>query len=724
MPRELTWPLGPLANGVLLGAFAAGLALALAIPDGLVTRWMSDGMRGALGHAAYALPLLVGWLALAAWHPTFLDPDRVCKRALIAQATALSLFSALLQSATGDPLPSWGGGGGGAIGWVLLGASVSLLGPTNGAIALASLLLVAMWGATGIGPAQIGHLFVRGAADLGRRLTTESPRFRTPPIPPSITREPRDEAPRILAASAAAATLQLQLAAIPDPEPPDARTRNWVRPPLTLLAKGLRGELTQTCIEQKATSIEEALAEFDVFARVVEVNPGPTVTQFGLRPGYRERRDRAGNVTRRDKIKVSEIVGLQNDLALALAAPSIRIEAPVPGRQLVGIEVPNGATGIVALRDLMESERFAALSARARLAVALGQDVSSHVVCADLARMPHLLIAGATGSGKSVCVNSIIASLLLRCSPEDLRLLMIDPKRVELTGYNGIPHLLRPVVTEVDKVVSVLRWVTHEMDERYRAFERIGCRNIDAYRRSQAARPDLVPMPYLVVIIDELADIMLMAADEVEPALCRLAQMARATGIHLVVATQRPSVDVITGLIKANFPTRIAFAVTSQVDSRTILDAVGAEKLLGRGDMLFLAADAPKPQRLQGTWVADHEIDAIVAHWQEQGEPSYIEELVNAQAWTSDDGGADQDLYDRALEVARGHTRLSTSLLQRRLRIGYPRAARLIEVLEERGIVGPADGGGRSREVLLPPDDQTDDDVVSGRIGEGVTSRG
>ncbi|HEY3109644.1 MAG TPA: DNA translocase FtsK, partial [Chloroflexota bacterium] len=383
-------------------------------------------------------------------------------------------------------------------------------------------------------------------------------------------------------------------------------------------------------------------------------------------------------------------------------------------RQLVGIEVPNGATGMVTLRDVIESERFQKLSQRARLALGLGKDVSGSVVAADLARMPHLLIAGATGSGKSACVNSIIATLLLHATPDELKLLMIDPKRVELTGYNDVPHLLRPVVTEVDRVISVLRWVTHEMEERYKRFETLHCRNLDSYNRLRVSRPELEVVPYLVVIVDELADIMLMAADEVEPSLVRLAQMARAVGIHVIVATQRPSVDVITGLIKANFPTRIAFAVSSRVDSQTIIDSVGAEKLLGRGDMLFLAGDAPKPVRLQGAWIDDGEIQALVEHWKSQGTPIYVEELVNAQPWTGDDD-EDDDLYERALEVARRHTRISTSLLQRRLRIGYPRAARLIEVLEERGVVGPADGG-RSREVLLredsPPDEPGPDEPI------------
>ena len=702
-PPELTWPLGPLATGLLLFGVAILLALALGFPDGTISGWLRGLLRAALGEAAYLAPLYVAGLGLAAARPERIPPARLERRAIVSWSILLAAIAGLLQPTSGRPAPVWDGAGGGALGWTLHGALESLFGPASAVLVLATGALIALSIASGIGPREL----VRAARRAGRWLIAHIPR-------PDPTR-----APRVRTAKAERGGLRLPIpklrgddwtpdalvpatpaaAAEPPPLPPPMPgARDWVLPPLTLLPNGVGGDLGQLDLEKKALAIEEALADFDVFARVVEVNPGPTVTQFGLRPGYRERKDRNGNVTRRDKIKVSEITGLANDLALALAAPSIRIEAPVPGRQLVGIEVPNGATGMVALRDLLESEKFTRLNARTKLAVALGKDVSGNPVCADLAKMPHLLIAGATGSGKSVCVNSIIACLLLHATPDELKLLMVDPKRVELTGYNGIPHLLRPVVTEADKVISVLKWVTHEMDERYKRLEQVGCRNVDGYNRLRVGRPELPSMPYLVVIVDELADIMLMAAEEVEPALCRLAQMARAVGIHLIVATQRPSVDVITGLIKANFPTRIAFATVSQVDSRTILDAVGAEKLLGRGDMLFLAGDAPKPVRLQGAYIQD-EIEQIVAHWQGQGTPEYVEELVNAAPWTGDDA-EDDDLFERAMEVARGHSRISTSLLQRRLRIGYPRAARLVETLEERGIVGPGDGG-RSREVLL-----------------------
>jgi S-DNA-T family DNA segregation ATPase FtsK/SpoIIIE len=725
-PPELRWPLGPLATGVLLFAWAAVVALALSFPDGALSGWLRGLLRGALGHAAYLVPALLVGLGLAAWRPPRVPGRRLERHAIVSWLVVLAALAGLLQPIAGRPQPVWDGEGGGLLGWLLHAALERSLGAASAAVVLGSAALVAACVALGLGPRD----FARGLrAALGwverharRRPAAEGlainnlPKKKRGGLHLPIPKLRRDDFPaEAIAAPPAPAAGAPAREQPPAPAlPPAPGARAWVLPPIAFLQPGGEGDLTQVDVAKKAAAIEEALADFDVYARVVEVNPGPTVTQFGLRPGYRERKNRQGEVVRRDKIKVSEITGLANDLALALAAPSIRIEAPVPGRQLVGIEVPNGATGMVTLRDVLESERFQKLSQRARLALGLGKDVSGSVVAADLARMPHLLIAGATGSGKSACVNSIIATLLLHATPDELKLLMIDPKRVELTGYNDIPHLLRPVVTEIDKVISVLRWVTHEMDERYKRFETLHCRNLDSYNRLRVARPELEGVPYLVVIIDELADIMLMAAEEVEPSLCRLAQMARAVGIHVIVATQRPSVDVITGLIKANFPTRIAFAVTSQVDSRTIIDSVGAEKLLGRGDMLFLPGDAPKPVRLQGSWIDDSEIQAIVEHWKGQGTPSYVEELVNAQAWTGGDD-EDDDLYERALEVAREHTRVSTSLLQRRLRIGYPRAARLVEVLEERGVVGPADGG-KSREVLLreqsPPDDPAPDEPL------------
>jgi S-DNA-T family DNA segregation ATPase FtsK/SpoIIIE len=410
---------------------------------------------------------------------------------------------------------------------------------------------------------------------------------------------------------------------------------------------------------------------------------------------------------KRAKIKVSKIANLANDLALALAAAPIRIEAPVPGRSVVGIEVPNSEIALVALRTVLESESFRQIEGP--LPIALGQDVAGSPVATDLAAMPHLLIAGATGSGKSVCVNSIISSLLCTKTPNQVQFILIDPKMVELTTYNGIPHLRAPVVIELERVVGVLNWATREMDERYRLFNRARARNVEAYNQMLVAKGEK-PLPYIVLVIDELADLMMASPDEVERSICRIAQMARATGIHLVIATQRPSVDVVTGLIKANFPARISFAVTSQVDSRVIIDTPGADKLLGRGDMLFMAPDTSKLVRLQGCFVSDRELAALVRYWKgvrTAQEPVVPQAVVQQQMWeeiaaAEEEAAQEDELLPKAIELVREHERASISMLQRRLRIGYSRAARLIDTMEQQGIIGPDPGGSRSREVLQP----------------------
>ncbi|HUW09500.1 MAG TPA: DNA translocase FtsK, partial [Anaerolineae bacterium] len=453
----------------------------------------------------------------------------------------------------------------------------------------------------------------------------------------------------------------------------------------------------------RAEIIEQTLGEFGVPVRVIDVKQGPTVTRYGVQPQTVTRRRSDGTFYER-KVSVKRVVSLSNDLALALAASPIRIEAPVPGQPYVGIEVPNKKVSLVALRGVMESPEFHRVATGSNLSIALGRDVSGAPLVSDLGRMPHLLIAGATGSGKSVCINSIITCLLLNNTPETLRLLLMDPKRVELPAYNGIPHLLSPVVLELQHAVGALTWLTSRMDERYRQFHAVQARDLAGYNRLARRRANLQPLPSIVLVIDELADMMMAAADDVERSICRLAQMARATGIHLVIATQRPSVDVVTGLIKANFPSRVAFTVTSQVDSRVILDQTGAEQLLGRGDMLFMTSDAAGLTRAQGCFVSDREIGAVVRHWRKQ----------DGQQLSSDgdfpwqgllDGAAHGDeLYEQALEVVQGQGRASTSSLQRQLRIGYPRAARLMELLENDGLVGPDAGGGRGREVLLSGD--------------------
>jgi len=484
--------------------------------------------------------------------------------------------------------------------------------------------------------------------------------------------------------------------------------RDWVLPPIAdILDVGGEVNYDDEIDRQRARVIEETLASFGAPARVEEINRGPTITQFGVEPGFVE--SRSGRM----RVRVSKISALADDLALALSARTIRIQAPVPGKGFVGIEVPNEEISLVALRDVIESEAFKRLKSPLRFA--LGQNVAGMAVAADLAGMPHLLIAGATGSGKSVCVNSLISCLLLNNTPDDLRLIMVDPKRVELTGYNGIPHLLAPVVVEMERVVAALQWVTREMDMRYRKLAEAGSRNIQDYNKKQSAHGG-TKLPYLVVIIDELADLMMLAPDETERTVTRLAQLARATGIHLVIATQRPSVDVVTGLIKANFPARVAFAVASGVDSRVILDQPGAERLLGRGDMLFQAPDAPAPVRLQGVFVSDSETQRLVQYWRgfsssEMTTQVAVGGIVDAlpsnlplkqlPMWDEITNEEETDpLMDESIDLVRRQGRASISMLQRRLRIGYTRAARLIEAMEEKGIISAPEPGSGAREIL------------------------
>jgi S-DNA-T family DNA segregation ATPase FtsK/SpoIIIE len=477
--------------------------------------------------------------------------------------------------------------------------------------------------------------------------------------------------------------------------------QTWRLPAIgDILEEGSEQYYSEDLIRKQVRIIEETLASLGAPVRVQEINQGPVITQYGTEPLFIS--SRTGRTT---KVKVSKIAGLADDLALALSARSIRIQAPIPGKGLVGIEVPNEQAALVSLRDVMESDAYTSINGRLRLG--LGQDVSGQAVVADLRSMPHLLIAGATGSGKSVCVNSTIAALLLQNSPDTLRLILVDPKRVELTQYNGIPHLLAPVIVDVDRVVATLRWIPREMDSRYRRFSGIGARNIEDYNQRVANQQDLTPIPYIAVLIDELADMMMQAPEETERVICRLAQMSRATGIHLIIATQRPSVDVVTGLIKANFPARIAFAVASSVDSRVILDSPGAERLLGQGDMLFMPPDVAQPLRLQGAFVSDRELDRLITFWRNAVEPaeqgiieplpgtdSSVKELVKQPPLfpTFDEPVSDvvqikDQLLPTAVEIFLAENRASTSLLQRRLRIGYTRAARLMDYLTDMGIV-------------------------------------
>lgn len=473
----------------------------------------------------------------------------------------------------------------------------------------------------------------------------------------------------------------------------EASTRSWELPGIAALDDAPASSSEQLDLNAKGQRIRETLAHFGIGVKVARIQEGPVVTQYALdvEPG----------------IKLSRIEGLADNLALDLKARSIRIQAPIPGEPYVGIEIPNSAFDLVTLKEVLGSTNFDEASARSKLAFALGQDVAGQPFSADLSRMPHLLIAGATGSGKSVCVNAIICSLLMRATPTEVKLILIDPKRVEMAQYKGIPHLLTEVIVDNDKAVNALKWTVGTMEGRYHEFAQRGVRNIGGY--NDALKPGEPRMPYVVIVIDELADLMMVSAYEVEATITRIAQLARATGIHLVVATQRPSVQVITGLIKANIPSRIAFAMTSGVDSRTILDTVGAEDLLGRGDMLYQPIDAPRAVRLQGVLVTDHEIETVTRHWRGQGAPQYRPEITapkrdgkaGGRPGDQEDGG--DALLTTAIDIVRRSDKASASLLQRRLRIGYARAARILDQMEDRGIVGPADGS-RFREVLITPD--------------------
>jgi S-DNA-T family DNA segregation ATPase FtsK/SpoIIIE len=475
-------------------------------------------------------------------------------------------------------------------------------------------------------------------------------------------------------------------------------------PGLELLVSEQYNRPDERTINQTAGLIEKTLSDFGIPAKVVGFKVGPTVTQFAVEPGYLEKPGMEGDPNRQ-KVRVAQISSLGRDLALALAAERLRIEAPVPGRPYVGIEVPNTRSSVVRLRPILESEAFYRVGSP--LTITLGRDVSGQPVIADLGRMPHLLIAGTTGSGKSVCVAALTTCLVMNNTPEDLRLVMIDPKMVELVRFNGLPHLYGKVETDLERILAVLRWTVVEMDRRYKILESTRSRNIDSYNRKARRRKGEQLMPHIVVMIDELADLMMSAPEQTEHNLVRLAQMARATGIHLVVSTQRPSTDVVTGLIKANFPARISFAVASSIDSRVILDTTGAEMLLGRGDMLFLPPEASGPVRVQGVMVSDQEVERVITFWQKalplppQAEPSPWEEMLEQEEVLAERDG----LVEKAISIVRQEQRASASMLQRRLRIGYPRAARLIDELEELGVVGPAVGGGREREVLVEPDD-------------------
>jgi S-DNA-T family DNA segregation ATPase FtsK/SpoIIIE len=662
-------------------------------------------LRLAFGWGAYLTPLMFGAAGLRLLLQKSERQPQVAWEKVVGGILLFALGLALthLLSPVEDPeILAAEGGEGGYLGWLISWALVLSLGRPGAYIAIATLISIAIIMLSGLSAAEIGQAWKQGwirlrylgESSFSRLRSWRKARSSVVPSP-----EPASEPPRIARGPIFPRII--------------GGDQKWRLPLVSeILEESLDQDISETEIRKRVKIIEDTLTSFGVPAKVVEVSQGPVVTQFGIEPGFVERRG-----GKRVKVKVSKISALDDDLALALAASPVRIEAPVPGRSIVGLEVPNAELTLVALQGVIESEAFRKL--KSNLAIGLGRDVSGEPIVADLGTMPHLLISGATGSGKSVCINSIITCLLLNNTPDSLKLLMIDPKRVELTNFNGIPHLQVPVIVDLERVVGSLKWVTREMDQRYNKLARAGVRNIEEYNKQANAQGES-HLPYLVVFVDELADLMMLAHDEVERALVRIAQMARATGIHLVIATQRPSVDVVTGLIKANFPARISFAVTSQVDSRVVLDMGGAERLLGRGDMLYMASDSSQLVRLQGCFVSDRELARLVRYWKGQevgASPSpstgsghrtmlhRAEDMVQQPLWgeaeaKEEEASQEDVLWKEAIAVVRRYNRASTSLLQRRLRIGYSRAARLMDLLEEQGIVGPDPGAGRSREVL------------------------
>jgi S-DNA-T family DNA segregation ATPase FtsK/SpoIIIE len=704
--------------GLLILILLSLVAVLLPAQAGLAAAW-GGFLRRLFGWAVYLL-LVLALLTLVTRllrRVGMAVPQLGLRRSLGAALLVIVLLALLHALAGATDLDSGlraaeAGAGGGYAGALVVGGLVGAAGTAGAIVILAAVAVGGFALVLDASPTEALAEGTRRAKGLGESLSGAQRRSRRGSRRPesAVVVQPPDLGLLPVSAAHPAAPPVLSEAAldVPESEAFDTPPSVWQLPGVeAILDKGTAARADDEFDRQRSRVILDTLMAFGAPVRLVEINRGPAITQFGVEPDYVE-----GRGGRRLKVKVSKITSLADDLALALAAPSIRIQAPVPGKGYVGIEVPNTEIQVVALRDVMEAPSFLKVDSRLRLG--LGQDVSGTAVAADLTGMPHLLIAGTTGSGKSVCVNAIISCLLLQNTPDELRFVMVDPKRVELAPYNRVPHLMAPVVVELERVVGALQWVSREMNDRYERFSKAGVRNIEEYNRQlEAAGQKRVP--YLVLVIDELADLMMLAPDETERVITRLAQLARATGIHLIIATQRPSVDVVTGLIKANFPARIAFAVASSVDSRVILDQPGAERLLGRGDMLFQAPDTAAPVRMQGSYVSELELARLIQHWKDQAvahgvvTPPLAPSAIPAGApmkqgalWEDmEPEESDTDpLFDEAVEIVRRMRRASISLLQRRLRIGYTRSARLVDQLEARGIIGPAQSGSQAREVL------------------------
>jgi DNA segregation ATPase FtsK/SpoIIIE, S-DNA-T family len=715
-------------GAIAVVAFALLSTVALATDQGAVLQWWRSALFALLGWAAWLVPLALGALALELWFG-FVRRETVLP--ILGGLVIVVALLGLTRHYVHDDVA------GGFVGGAVANAAAGLFGQIGAPIALGALLLVGVVIAANrtiadlwkplwrqrpeIGGLKPGTLIPGGTATRFDRFDDDEAEEPAQPVRIHI---PEDKPARAVAAQApkpslpggagtltgpsatagrgpsevgpatsdsdrkpfAVSTAGLASAAVIaegvlHADPPE---RAWVLPAMELLDVGSAARSGKDELIRNKRVIEETLSHFGIAASVVDVFVGPVVTRYELKPA-------AG-------VKLSRIEALSDDLALALAARTLRIEAPIPGKSVVGIEIPNLAIGLVSVRDVAESAEFK--GSPSKLTVALGKDVAGGAIVTDLAKLPHLLIAGQTGSGKSVCIGAILTSLLLQSTPDDVRILIGDLKRVDFPGFNGVPHLIVPVMHDSPQILNALYWTTSEMDRRYRLFARANARNIASYNEKHQGKDRV---PYVVFIIDELADLMLQAPIQVEKQITRVAQLARATGIHLVLGTQRPSVDVITGLIKANVPARIAFATASAVDSRTIIDMTGAEKLLGRGDMLWLAPDAAKPVRAQGAFVSDAEIEQVIRHWRQQREAEYDLSILEdkERARVREDGGdeIDDDRYEEAVAIVQRAGQASVSMLQRKMTIGFARAGRLIDIMEQNGVIGPSQGPGKMREV-------------------------
>ena len=709
-------------------AFALLSTVALATDQGAVLQWWRSALFALLGWAAWLVPLALGAIALELWFG-FMRRETVLP--ILGGIVIIGALLGLTRQVTRTDAA------GGVVGGAIAKAAGSLFGEVGAYVALGALLLVGLVVAANrtiaelfvpiwrqrpaIGGLKPGTLIpggtatrfdrfgddgddepdqmrihipeakpTRHATSMAAQLPKPSLRDEDPPASgrapvargPSEVEPPPDSARQPFAVSTAGLASAAVIAeGVLHADPPE---KPWVLPALDSLDQGSAARSGKDELIRNKRVIEETLSHFGIAASVVDVFVGPVVTRYELKPA-------AG-------VKLSRIEALSDDLSLALAARTLRIEAPIPGKSVVGIEIPNLAIGLVSVRDVAESAEFK--GSPSKLTVALGKDVAGGAIVTDLAKLPHLLIAGQTGSGKSVCIGAILTSLLLQSTPDDVRILIGDLKRVDFPGFNGVPHLVVPVMHDSPQILNALYWTTSEMDRRYRLFARANARNIASYNEKHQGQDRV---PYVVFIIDELADLMLQAPIQVEKQITRVAQLARATGIHLVLGTQRPSVDVITGLIKANVPARIAFATASSVDSRTIIDMTGAEKLLGRGDMLWLAPDAAKPVRAQGAFVSDAEIEQVIRHWRQQREAHYDLSIIEdkERARVRDDGGdeIDDDRYEEAVAIVQRAGQASVSMLQRKMTIGFARAGRLIDIMEQNGVIGPSQGPGKMREV-------------------------